>query len=230
MKTATTTPEAQFEPKIYCTFTKMVSIAELLKLQHPLNPKRHPEEQVAAFKEIIRHNGIRRPITVSKLSGKIVAGHGLLQALEQLKAQHAPVDYQDFKDEAHELAHMMADNKLAEYGITDEAQLKAVVKQIEDGGLDVAFDLMNPRRPGEWFTGFYFFKVRGIKAANSCACRLRSHPFIVQNDLDIDSSQVPAVERNANLERNEWWQYRICHRLDSERIKREEKRKEGQPF
>jgi len=93
-----------------------------------------------------------------------------------------------------------------------------------------SFDLANPRRPGEWFTGFYFFKVRGIKAANSCAYRLRSHPFIVNNRLDIDSSQVPAAERNQNLERNEWWRYRICHSLDSERIKREEKRKENEPF
>jgi hypothetical protein len=83
------------------------------------------------------------------------------------------------------------------------------------------FDLEHPRVPGQWFTGFYFFKVHRIKAANSCACRLRKHPFIVRNGLDIDSGQVPAAERNANLERNEWWQYRVCHRMDSERLKRE---------
>jgi hypothetical protein len=93
-----------------------------------------------------------------------------------------------------------------------------------------SFDLENPRVPGEWYTGFWFFKQHGIKAANSCACRLRSNPFIANNDLDVDSSQVPAVERMASLERNEWWRYRICHRQDSERIKREEKRTENEPF
>lgn len=87
--------------------------------------------------------------------------------------------------------------------------------------LKQSFDLSNPRVPGEWYTGFWFFKVHGIKATNSCACRLRSHPFIANNDLDIDSSQVPAAERQSALERNEWWRYRICHRLDSERLKRE---------
>jgi hypothetical protein len=93
-----------------------------------------------------------------------------------------------------------------------------------------SFDLEHPRVPGVWYTGFWFFKVHGIKAANSCACRLRKHPFITNNDLDIDSGQVPAAERMASLERNEWWQYRICHRLDSERLKREEKRMEEKPF
>jgi hypothetical protein len=96
--------------------------------------------------------------------------------------------------------------------------------------LKLGFDLEHPRVPGQWFTGFYFFKVHGIKAANSCACRLRKHPFITNNCLDIDSSQVPAAKRNTNLERNEWWQYRICHQMDSERLKREALLKERKPF
>jgi len=125
-----------FEPKIYCAFGKLVPVAELLKLQHPLNPKSHPEDQIAAFKAIIKANGIRRPITVSNLSGCVVAGHGLLLTLAELGAVSAPVDYQDFKDEAHELAHLAADNKLAELGEVNDAAMKRVVKQIEDGGLD----------------------------------------------------------------------------------------------
>jgi len=127
-----------FEPKIYCTFTKLVPVAELLKLQHPQNPKTHPEGQIAAFKAIVQANGIRRAITVSNLSGKIVAGHGLLLTLAELGAVNAPVDYQDFKDEAHELAHLAADNKLTELGEVNEAEMRKVVKQIEDGGLDKA--------------------------------------------------------------------------------------------
>jgi len=123
-----------FAPKIYCAFKRAVPINELKP--HPLNPKKHPDEQIAAFKEIIKANGIRRPITVSNLSGFIVAGHGLYETLVELGATEAPVDFQDFKDEAHELAHMMADNKLAEYGVTNDVQLKAVIKQINEGGLD----------------------------------------------------------------------------------------------
>jgi hypothetical protein len=125
-----------YEPKIYCSFTKLVPVVDLLTKQHPLNPKSHPEEQLATFREIIKANGVRRPITVSNLSGCIVAGHGLLLALADLGCVHAPVDFQDFKDEAHELAHLAADNKLADLGEVNEAAMSKVVKQIEAGGLD----------------------------------------------------------------------------------------------
>ncbi len=128
--------EGQFIPKVYCSHSELVPLFELKA--HPQNPKSHPVEQLQAFAEIIKGNGIRRPITVSRRSGFIVAGHGLFQALEMMGALKAPVDYQDFKDEAHELAHLAADNKLAEYGVVNEAQLNNVVRHIEANGLDKA--------------------------------------------------------------------------------------------
>lgn len=134
--TPTEAPAAAEAPKIYCAYTALVPLVDLKP--HPQNPKSHPIEQIEAFKEIVKVNGIRRPITVSKRSGFVVAGHGLLQTLELLGVHDAPVDFQDFKDEAHELAHLAADNKLAEYGVVNEAQLKSVVKQIEAHGLDKA--------------------------------------------------------------------------------------------
>ncbi len=130
-----TTPKTP-EIKIYCAHKKLVPVIELLKLQHTLNPKTHSEDQLAAFREIIKVNGVRRPVTVSNLSGRIVAGHGLLLALAGLGVALAPVDTQDFKDEAHELAHLAADNKLSDLGEMDEAAMSRVIKQIEAGGLD----------------------------------------------------------------------------------------------
>ena len=114
----------------------LVPVAELLTRQHPTNTKTHPEQQLAVFREIVKANGIRRPITVSNLSGNIVAGHGLLLALAGLGVVMAPVDYQDFANEAHELAHLAADNRLADLGEVNEAAIRKVVQQIEDSGLD----------------------------------------------------------------------------------------------
>lgn len=85
------------------------------------------------------------------------------------------------------------------------------------------FDVERPEQPGQWVTGIYFLEHCGIKAANSCASRLRrSHPFISANDLDVDSAMIP----NGSGTAAEWWAYRICRRCDSERIKREAKRRE----
>lgn len=88
--------------------------------------------------------------------------------------------------------------------------------------LCLSFDLAQPERTGAWVTGIYFLHKFGIKAANSCASRLRrSHPFILDNDLDIDSTMIP----NGTGTAAEWWAYRICRRCDSERIQREAKRR-----
>ncbi len=119
---------------IKCAHTKLLTVDELLPKVHPLNPKQHPPEQIESFKKILAHQGIRRPIVISKRSGLIVAGHGLLETLAAMKCDKAPVDYQEFASEADELAHMVADNKLAEAGEINQVQLDS----IEQAGLDKA--------------------------------------------------------------------------------------------
>lgn len=121
--------------KIYCAYSKLVPLDELKP--HPLNANRHPDTQIALFKEIIRGNGIRRPVTVSNRSGHVVAGHGLIAALRALRVKAAPVDFQDFEDEAHELAHLAADNRIAELGEIDDKALAKVIREIESKGGDL---------------------------------------------------------------------------------------------
>jgi hypothetical protein len=102
---------------------------------HPQNPKKHPEPQVALFAEILRYQGIRRPLVVSKASGFLVVGHGQLLALESLGAEQVPVEIQEFASPADELAHLLADNKLADLGVVGEEQLDAIVRQLEADGV-----------------------------------------------------------------------------------------------
>jgi hypothetical protein len=122
--------------KIACSHTELVPTGSLTP--HPRNPKTHPQAQIEAFKSILLENGIRRPVVVSRLSGCIVAGHGLWQALTELGVELCPVDFQDFADEAHELAHLTADNQLGTYGVTNDLQLQAIVNDLSAAGMDRA--------------------------------------------------------------------------------------------
>jgi DNA modification methylase len=86
--------------------------------------------------KIIRHQGWRSPIVVSKRSGFVVAGHGRLQAAQLLQVEKVPVDYQDFANEAEEYAHLVADNRIAELAEIDEKELAGLLKEL-DGKIDL---------------------------------------------------------------------------------------------
>ena len=105
------------EIAIKCAFTELVGIDALRP--HPRNPNKHPPKQVALLAKLIRRVGMRQPITVSKLSGYIVRGHGRLAACKALKMAEVPVDFQDYADEAEEMADLMADNRIPEFADLD---------------------------------------------------------------------------------------------------------------
>ena len=48
--------------------------------ENPLNPNKHPEDQIRALAQISKATGWRQPSTVSARSGLIVNGHGSLGA------------------------------------------------------------------------------------------------------------------------------------------------------
>ena len=112
---------------IYCSYTKLVPIAELIP--NPRNPNKHPDNQIVALAKVIRANGWRRSIVVSKRSGFIVSGHGRLLAGMKLKEEFLPVDFQDYVNEAAEFADLLADNKIAELA---EIDFKASAEILRD--------------------------------------------------------------------------------------------------
>lgn len=123
------------ELKIHCSFDAEIPIAALKP--HPRNPNKHPKRQIKLFAKILKAQGIRRPVTVSRRSGFIVAGHGLALAAQQLKLDTLPVDYQDFESEEQELAHLCADNKLAELSPDDEDALRSLMLELEKTEFDL---------------------------------------------------------------------------------------------
>ena len=97
---------------VYCTYDELLDIERVVG--NPRNPNAHPDDQVELLAKIISATGWRANITISKLSGYVVKGHGRLQAAIKAGMKQVPVEYQEYASEAEEWADLTADNRLAE--------------------------------------------------------------------------------------------------------------------
>lgn len=122
---------------VRCSHSKIEDVINLV--EHPRNPNKHPDSQVALLAKVIRHQGWRSPIVISKRSGFIVSGHGRLQAAKLLNVQTVPVDFQEFETEADELAHLLADNRIAELAELDSLTVDGLLDDLKK--LDCEIDL-----------------------------------------------------------------------------------------
>lgn len=122
---------------IKCSNSKVVDVDSLIP--NPKNPNKHPEKQIKLLAKIIKHQGQRLPIVVSKRSGFIVAGHGRLEAIKSLGWPQCAIDEQDFATEADEYAHMIADNKIAELAEHDNAKM---IQDLKDMNFNLDLDLL----------------------------------------------------------------------------------------
>ena len=120
---------------VHCKHDKMVGVSELKP--HPRNPNTHGDEQIRLLAKMIVTQGWRCPITVSNRSGFIVRGHARLLAAQAAGLEQVPVDYQNYADEATELADLVADNRIAELAELDRPMLKDVLEELDTGALDM---------------------------------------------------------------------------------------------
>lgn len=123
--------------KIHCAYTKLVPVADLVKLRNPQNPNQHPPAQIKLFAKILEHQGWRSPIVVSNLSGLMVAGHGALEAAMLNEYERVPVDFQDFASNEDEKAHMLADNELAQLAQRDKGVVESILKELGERDFDL---------------------------------------------------------------------------------------------
>jgi hypothetical protein len=122
---------------IKCSYTDLIEPSKLTP--NPKNPNKHTQDQIDRLAKVIAFQGQRSPVVVSKKSGFIVTGHGRLMAMIKLGFEKVAVDYQEFKDDAEEYAHMTADNAIANWSALDLSQISA---DILDFGTDFDIDLM----------------------------------------------------------------------------------------
>lgn len=121
--------------QVYCSHSELVDLVALVA--NPRNPNTHPKKQVELLAKIIKNQGWRNPIVVSKRSGFVVKGHCRLEAAKLLGCDKVPVDYQDYANEAAEWADMIADNRVAELAEQDEDVMKQLLEELSTTELDL---------------------------------------------------------------------------------------------
>jgi hypothetical protein len=123
--------------RVHCKYDELWPLDKLRP--NPVNPNKHPAEQVAALAKVIAHPdiGIRHPITVSRRSGLIVAGHCRLLAAKALKLDVYPVEIQDYKDQATENLVLLEDNKIAELSEWDGPKLADIFVEFDEQDIDL---------------------------------------------------------------------------------------------
>lgn len=121
--------------EIRCEYSKLADPATLSPRED--NPNNHDANQLEAMKKILSHQGWRAPIVVSNQSGKVVCGHGRLQAAIALGLEQVPVDEQDFASEDDEKAHMIADNRLASMAELDYEKVGDLLRELDASEVDL---------------------------------------------------------------------------------------------
>lgn len=128
----TATPKATTNDGIpvFCSHDDIVPTMNLK--ENPLNPNKHPEEQIKLLADIIERTGWRQPVTVSNQTGYIVKGHGRLAAAKLKGWCNVPVDYQDYSSTDEEYADLIADNRLAELSEIQDDVMAELIKSFEN--------------------------------------------------------------------------------------------------
>ena len=122
---------------VHCLYDKLVSVKDLQP--HPKNRNKHSTEQVDRLAKILKYQGWRYPIKVSKRSGFITSGHGRLEAALKNKWSEVPVNLQDYESDEQEYADVQSDNAIASWA---ELDLSGVNSDVGDLGPDFDIDLL----------------------------------------------------------------------------------------
>lgn len=123
--------------KIHCKYDALVNPKDLKN--HPDNSNKHGQDQIDQLAEIIKYQGWRHAIKVSKRSGFITTGHCRKLSAIRMGEKLVPVVYQEYEDEAQEYADLNADNAIALWAQMDFARIN---QKIPDLGPDFDINML----------------------------------------------------------------------------------------
>lgn len=123
--------------KIHCLHDKLVSIDKLKA--HPKNRNTHPKDQITRLAKILKYQGWRYPIKISKRSGFITSGHGRLEAARVNGWKKVPVNVQPYESDEQEYADVQSDNAIASWA---ELDFSGINTDLGDLGPDFDIDLL----------------------------------------------------------------------------------------
>jgi len=123
--------------EIKSTEIQIVDINALIP--NPKNNNKHPKEQIERLAQLIKYQGFRNPLVVSKRSGFVLCGHGRIEAAKLAGLKQVPVMFQEFESEAQEYAYLTSDNAIASWA---ELDLSMVNSEMLDLGPDFEVGLL----------------------------------------------------------------------------------------
>ena len=123
--------------KVRCLYDELAPIDGLTP--HPKNRNKHPDDQIKRLADILKYQGWRYPIKVSKQTGFITSGHGRLLAARLNGWDKVPINKQDYENEDQEYADVQADNAIASWA---ELDLAGINLDLADLGPDFDLDLL----------------------------------------------------------------------------------------
>lgn len=119
---------------IHCRYDELIPIEDLKP--YKLNRNKLSSEQIERLAKILLYQGLHTPIIVSKLSGCIVKGHGILEVIKKNSWLKAPVIYQEFDSKEQEYTFYQSNNSIANLAFLD---ISSINQDLTELGPD--FDL-----------------------------------------------------------------------------------------
>ena len=96
---------------------------------YPHNARQHPAEQIAALTESIKQFGFTQPIVIDE-NLTVVAGHARLRAAQEAGLTRVPTVTLTHLTDEQLRAYRLADNRIAEMGITDIGALEDELRDL----------------------------------------------------------------------------------------------------
>lgn len=100
------------------------------------NPRVHSDRQLEQIAKSIKQFGFLQPIVIDK-KGRIIAGHGRVEAAEMAGLVEVPAVYAEHLTDQEKTAYLIADNKLYEVGEWNEDALRAAMDSLGEFRLEV---------------------------------------------------------------------------------------------
>lgn len=122
-------------PQVRCQYHDLGNPQQLQP--HPLNPNVHPPAQIELYLAIVQFQGVRLPVRVSRRSGFITKGHGLLLTYLHAGWGSIPIEYQDYDSEEQELADLAADNMLPKMSEMNTSKLQEIGVKLDTGAFNM---------------------------------------------------------------------------------------------
>ena len=113
----------------------MRPIAELIPYNR--NARQHSLAQIICLMESIKQFGFTNPILIHS-SGRIIAGHGRMEAAKQLGVKEVPCIVLHSMTDAQVKAYTIADNQLPAMATWDYDVLAAEIDELREEGFDMS--------------------------------------------------------------------------------------------